>query len=80
MEIVFRAVYDTSNDIAASAAVVQKRSVIHHIAERVSRPADTAPLFPATGGLIEIEMLMMTTLSLSLSNTYACSGRSWRGS
>jgi len=34
VEIVFRAVYDTSNDIAASAAVVQKRSVIHHIAER----------------------------------------------
>ena len=37
VEIVFRAVYDTSNDIAATAAVVQNRSVIHHIAERVSR-------------------------------------------
>jgi len=34
VEIVFRAVYDTSNDIAATAAVVQNRSVIHHIAER----------------------------------------------
>jgi len=36
VEIVFRAVYDTSNDIAATAAVVQNRSVIHHIAEQVS--------------------------------------------
>ncbi|RLN30469.1 ent-kaur-16-ene synthase, chloroplastic-like [Panicum miliaceum] len=34
VEIVFRAVYDTSNDLAARAAAVQNRSVIHHIAER----------------------------------------------
>ena len=40
VEIVFRAVYDTSKDIAARAMAVQKRSIIHHIAERVSRPAD----------------------------------------
>ena len=45
VEIVFRAVYDTSKDIAARAMAVQKRSIIHHIAERVSRPADTAPLY-----------------------------------
>ena len=36
VEIVFRAVYDTSKDIAARAMAVQKRSIIHHIAERVS--------------------------------------------
>ena len=36
VEIVFRAVYDTSNDIAVRAAAVQNRNIIHHIAERVS--------------------------------------------
>ncbi|KAG2621139.1 hypothetical protein PVAP13_3NG220889 [Panicum virgatum] len=34
VEIVFRAVYDTSNDIAVRAAAVQNRNIIHHIAER----------------------------------------------
>ncbi|RLN29794.1 ent-kaur-16-ene synthase, chloroplastic-like [Panicum miliaceum] len=34
VEIVFSAVYDTSNDLAARAAAVQNRSVIHHIADR----------------------------------------------
>ncbi|OEL16801.1 Stemar-13-ene synthase [Dichanthelium oligosanthes] len=33
VEILFRAVYKTSNDIGAKAAAVQKRSVIGHIAE-----------------------------------------------
>ncbi|WVZ74936.1 hypothetical protein U9M48_023050 [Paspalum notatum var. saurae] len=31
--IIFRAVYDTNNDIAQKAAVIQDRTVIHHIAE-----------------------------------------------
>ncbi|PWZ25715.1 hypothetical protein Zm00014a_036415 [Zea mays] len=33
VEIVFRAIYDTSNHLAAKAAAVQKRSIIHHLAE-----------------------------------------------
>lgn len=35
VEIVFRAIYDTSNHLAAKAAAVQKRSIIHHLAELV---------------------------------------------
>lgn len=35
VEIVFRAIYDTSNHLAAKAAAVQKRNIIHHLAELV---------------------------------------------
>jgi len=36
VETLFRAVYNTSNEIAAKAVAVQKRNVIGHIAELVS--------------------------------------------
>lgn len=36
VEIVFRAIYETSNQVGAQAAVVHNRSVIGHITELVS--------------------------------------------
>ena len=36
MEIVFRAIYHTSNLLGAKATAVQNRSIIHHIAELVT--------------------------------------------
>lgn len=36
VEILFRAVYNTSNEIGAKVAAVQNRSVISHVAELVS--------------------------------------------
>ena len=36
VEIVFRAIYHTSNLLGAKAAAVQNRSIIHHIAELVT--------------------------------------------
>ncbi|KAL6899724.1 hypothetical protein ACP4OV_006382 [Aristida adscensionis] len=49
VEILFHAVYDTNNQIAAKAAEVQNRSVVHHIAEFVrphlqaSNPVPSSP-------------------------------------
>jgi hypothetical protein len=39
VEILFRAVYDTNNQIAAKGAVVQNRKVVDHIAELVRLPS-----------------------------------------
>jgi hypothetical protein len=36
VEILFRAIYDTSNQVGAQATVVQDRNVIGHITELVS--------------------------------------------
>jgi hypothetical protein len=44
VEILFRAIYDTNNEIAAKAAAAQGRDVVAHIAELVS-PVAAASAF-----------------------------------
>ena len=65
VETLFRAVYNTSNEIAAKAAAVQKRNVIGHIAELVSS-LSTAVSCEQLNGHADVMVMPL-----------ACSGRNW---
>ena len=72
VETLFRAVYNTSNEIAAKAAAVQKRNVIGHIAELVSSLCTDhidpllSPVSSLTATLADVTVMPL-----------ACSGRNW---